>query len=677
MNHHETNNHLKGLPEQTVCFIRKRILGILLMTVMLLTFKPATAFAEELIDISVVTPYETIVLSTDPANYIIHLKKQIRDETGIDPEEQQLFFEGTLLDDYDMLKDHGVENNDTLTLGYAYRLWVSGVQVSENNYDDVLGDSSVVFDPESNILTLTDAGLSMTGSANGFDNSDAYGIKSKLDNLTVNLVGANSIGRETAPGSNFSDYSVDTGIRSYGDIAFTGDEGSSLTIYDYSVGIYGENVTFGKDFCGKLTVYDEGGDMPMPPCAINAGEKVEIVSGVFDLVSFCSNGIAAKNVSVYGGVINAKGAENAIFADDDLMISSAMEIINGQYSGGNKVLNPAASDQNNGFVTLKGTYIVTGYDGEPVPEGSDTYEDKEDGIHIYSGDIIFSGETNKKVFIEGPDQAATFTDFVIRNSVYANDLSENVIIYMDGATIEGNVAATGNGTDDLYLCISIENGNEIKGDVVSEGSVTVYGWPGAVLDVRSAEASTMLYLKGLRLENMKEVYDLESTLTATPEDPSKPVRFAVKKEALFPDDEEFIINGGKPFAYGEDYNIAPPVVSDENGTPFDPQPKLTVVYYRLIINDEDEWDFEIEALDGKPTTEGTYLITFYMPDSDPYYTGSRFYQYEIAGKQTDPDVPETGDTDNIMLWLMLLALSSTGICASTKCHKILRTEGRE
>ncbi len=402
-------------------------------------------------------------------------------------------------------------------------------------------------------------------------------------------------------------------------------------------------------------------------------------------------------------------------------------------------INAWKSKGGDGYIPSgKEKLTVTDFDDEPVSQSSETYEVKEDGIHIYSGDIIFSGEIDETVFIEGPENAVTFTNLVIKNSVYANNLSENVIIYMNGAAIEGDVAATGNGTEDLYLCISIENDNEIKGDITSDGSVTVYGFPGATLDVKSAKATTLLYLSGLRLENMKEVYNLETTLTATPDDASKPVTFAVKKEAVFPDEEEFILNGGKPFAYGEDYNIAPPVVCDENGTPFEPQPELTVVYYELIT--DGEWDWEIKAVEGKPTKEGTYLITFYMPESDPYYTGSRFYEYTIAKEipasftvtfnmnghgteiekqivengnkvtkpadpaangytfdgwytdatfsvkfdfdsavtkdttiyakwtenavtPADPTSPRTGDAGNMALWVMLLALSSMGLCA--------------
>ena len=274
------------------------------------------------------------------------------------------------------------------------------------------------------------------------------------------------------------------------------------------------------------------------------------------------------------------------------------------------------------------TFTVKDSDGKKVSEGSKTYKVKEDGIHIYSGEIIFSGETDKKVFIEGESQEATFTDFTVKNSVIADKRAENVILYLDGATIEGDVTATENGTDGLYLCFNIQNNNQIKGDVTSDGSISVYGFPNASLKVKSAKAKTLLFLDGLRLENMKEEYKAGETLTATSKDGLEPVVFAVKKEAVFPTEEEFVINNGKAFEYGEDYEIPTPIVCDENGKAFDPQPELTVVYYKLIT--DGEWDWEIKQLDGKPKEIGKYLITFYMPESDQYYTGSRFYEYKIG-----------------------------------------------
>lgn len=39
----------------------------------------------------------------------------------------------------------------------AYDIWVKGIQITENNKADVLGDGTVSYDPETNTLTLDNA----------------------------------------------------------------------------------------------------------------------------------------------------------------------------------------------------------------------------------------------------------------------------------------------------------------------------------------------------------------------------------------------------------------------------------------------------------------------------------------------------------------------------------------
>lgn len=190
----------------------------------------------------------------------------------------------------------------------AYPVWVGGVQVTESNKANVLGNSSVAFDSSKGILTLKNAIFSKTGSASGFNYGIqcVYAVKSELDKLTVKLVGNSQIGKEVNSASSLEDYSIDIGFFCTGDIVFTGDADSSLTVYDYGAGIQAKNVTFGEDFKGKLTVRDCGGPEPQPPCAINAfgvrdeeswnyisDGTVGISGGTFDIESFQSNGIAA------------------------------------------------------------------------------------------------------------------------------------------------------------------------------------------------------------------------------------------------------------------------------------------------------------------------------------------------------------------------------------------------
>lgn len=217
-----------------------------------------------------------------------------------------------------------------------YEVWVAGTQITAHNKDDVLHDGGKVkYDNATKTLTLNGATI-----AAGAQDKNLYGIYSKLDALTVELRGTNTIGRAadwelTKP--RYSDYAVAVGINAvdeysdfYGDLTFKGDSGSSLTIYDYEAGIEAGNVTFGTDFKGKLNVYDYG---KRANCAINAGrweydsEKdkdvcveggdVTINGGTFDLTSHKSNCIHANNVTVKNATVKINAGEKGIEAEED------------------------------------------------------------------------------------------------------------------------------------------------------------------------------------------------------------------------------------------------------------------------------------------------------------------------------------------------------------------------
>ena len=65
-----------------------------------------------------------------------------------------------------------------------YSLYVERIPVDENNKDDVLGDGTVSYDPETQTLTLNNANLTI---------EDYPGILSIISNLKINLVGQNTI----------------------------------------------------------------------------------------------------------------------------------------------------------------------------------------------------------------------------------------------------------------------------------------------------------------------------------------------------------------------------------------------------------------------------------------------------------------------------------------------------
>ncbi len=212
----------------------------------------------------------------------------------------------------------------------VYPLWISGIQVTESNKADVLGNAdgsakTVSFDSKTNTLTLNGANLSMSGSASGHNHFDSVcGVKTTLASLTVNLVGKNQIGKETNRQSALGDYSADFGFFSKGNISFAGN--GSVAVYDYCAGVSAMNVTFTEKFKGKFTVRDSGGAEPQPPCAIFAEGKfddvtyeyvsdgnINILGGTFDLISFESNGIVGfGNVNINNSNVTIDSANGAI-----------------------------------------------------------------------------------------------------------------------------------------------------------------------------------------------------------------------------------------------------------------------------------------------------------------------------------------------------------------------------
>ena len=63
---------------------------------------------------------------------------------------------------------------------------MQGTRVNSGNAADILGDGKVSYDEAANVLTLNNASITNTGGGND-------GIQTSIDNLTINLVGNNTI----------------------------------------------------------------------------------------------------------------------------------------------------------------------------------------------------------------------------------------------------------------------------------------------------------------------------------------------------------------------------------------------------------------------------------------------------------------------------------------------------
>jgi len=199
----------------------------------------------------------------------------------------------------------------------AYDVWVQGVQVTEDNKDDVLGDGgSVVFDPDSATLTLTDADI--TGAAiPGL--TPTAGIYSKID-LTLALVGSNTVTDiDNTAGSKAID-GMNLTITGSGSLTATGSANSNweshgifarrtLTINSGTVnaaGGAGKTTSYG--LYGRAGITINGGSVTAK------GGTSEQAGGSIGLLTQS----ASAPIVINGGVVTAIGQDLAINGDPDL-----------------------------------------------------------------------------------------------------------------------------------------------------------------------------------------------------------------------------------------------------------------------------------------------------------------------------------------------------------------------
>lgn len=276
-----------------------------------------------------------------------------------------------------------------------------------------------------------------------------------------------------------------------------------------------------------------------------------------------------------------------------------------------------------GYLAPLTTLVAYDLDDEIVEESEDTYETKEDGIHVYADYLTFSGITDKTFFIECESQETNLENIIINNDLSFTDLSDTIILSLENATINGSISAESE-TEDIYLCLFLNGNNVIEGSITSSTAITFYGEDKATLSFANAKAKNYIISDGFRFENMKEKYVLGETTTMTPQDDSSPVLLYVKTTAIFPDEEEFVINEGNPFPYGKPYEIEVPIVCDENGDVLDPQPDLDIVYFSYT------GEYGFERIDDVPTEEGDYCISFFISEDNSDYRGGGAYDFSIG-----------------------------------------------
>ena len=211
----------------------------------------------------------------------------------------------------------------------TYPVWVAGIQATETNKDDMLGDGKVSFDPASNTLTLNGAAIN----TDGMHASGAAIVSESID-LTVK--------------GTFTTSSTGYGIRV---VKGTG-TGCNLTL---------DGVT------ATLTAIDTG---------IAADGNVTINGGTVSVTSTSSYGdaISTQNITISDGTVTATGGKNGIHANGSVIIS-----------GGTVTAEAMKGDEGTGIFSENGEITITG--------GSVKAAGQAGGIYATVGDIEIANGT--------------------------------------------------------------------------------------------------------------------------------------------------------------------------------------------------------------------------------------------------------------------------------------------
>ncbi len=169
------------------------------------------------------------------------------EKSGAGDEEQTKTTEEPAVQESTQMQD--VVNEDKLSIAFqaqnaesseSYGLWVNGIQVTDENAPNVLGDSTVSYAPDTNVLTLNGANLTTAYEPAGAFMPAAIYADSTFGPLKLNIQGTNTI---TASGSS----NEVSGIFAMDSMEFSGDGSLTVTAVSqgtgYAVFSYGSNVT--------------------------------------------------------------------------------------------------------------------------------------------------------------------------------------------------------------------------------------------------------------------------------------------------------------------------------------------------------------------------------------------------------------------------------------------------
>jgi hypothetical protein len=184
------------------------------------------------------------------------------------------------------------------TLPIEPYLYILDTPVTDDNKDNITGhgiSGDVSFNTDTMTLTLDNAII-----APDSETTSKTAISSKINSLSIELIGENRLGTQPADPTNRFDYDIDYGIFGKSEAIIKGD--GNLTVFDKIIGIWGSDLVH-VDMSGNLIVAENGDEYGH--CALKTGGELIISGGNINLTSQTSNGLSGGNITIYGGTITA------------------------------------------------------------------------------------------------------------------------------------------------------------------------------------------------------------------------------------------------------------------------------------------------------------------------------------------------------------------------------------
>ncbi len=529
-----------------------------------------------------------------------------------------------------------------------YNLWVGGVAVNDDNLDDILGDGTASYNPDTNELYLDGLNITEFGLLDEYTNVGIYAGQ----DLTIVL--AEGSDNTISTPANETTY----GIGVEGHLYVTGDGTLSVSCnsldgeYEsvYSLGIFVIN-----GLCVEgATVHARGGDINVTGWGQSSGVYTYgDVSVDFDGALIAEGGDVTAYTAYSDGITaytNNFDDENATQYINISVYDGYLEVVGGDVTGENHAMSTGVYGDSTGVYTYDANSVLVVRGGNATVSAEDNgYEPEAEsvGISIYGGDVginagnvtVTTGEcVGLETYITGiwvdayEDDDGSFWGgnlFVYCDEVTAGENSPNLVgTRVNISTTDGIAIHADMGVEigENLAIVNPENAQVSECDDVDDTGYTVFNADGEAADEVVIEPlGYMVTTIGLDIEMATEV-------------PAGKSLNETYCELLDIDDFSEVLNLEKEgYTFGGFYTDE--ACTDGNEFSFDDEITEDITIYAKWIANAD--------------------------DNDNQNNDKEENKQPVA----DPEIPNTDANANSNVWLTMLLVSAFGVAMATMSNK--------